>query len=137
MAQPPTPPVLLDRQQLRVTLTGWHGAPPGAHPEPFPGPLADGIVLSAWLDDVQEQAIAHANLHTSHWANAALSWIPEAPQGKVGFREKLLKHMREKRQRGELLAGRFWRWNNFKRIFSEMCGMSPLLNHTCTRLNCV
>jgi len=29
--------------------------------------------------------------------------------------------MKEKKQRGELEQDRFWRWNNFARIFSEMC----------------
>lgn len=117
-----------------MTLTEWHRASPDTHPETFPGPLGDKIVLEKWLDDTKERAVACINLHPSHWSNAALSWIPEALNEVDGFREKLLKHMREKRRRRELEADRFWRWSDFKSVFFETCGMSPPFNCSNTGL---
>jgi len=79
---------------LLEILRQWHGASSPERPASFPGPLAGKEILTAWLDDVSARA-GMRNISRRQWANATLAWIPATPEGKSGFKEQLLKLLRE------------------------------------------
>jgi hypothetical protein len=111
--------------ELRAVLNEWHRAS-DERPAPFPGPLAAKDELAAWVHDIRRRSEDRGIPH-QQWANAIISWIPSAAEGKRGFREEMLDRMREKRARGDWEQVRFWRWEGFKYLFFEMCGQSPML----------
>jgi hypothetical protein len=77
--------------------------------------------LSAWVHDVRTRS-QDRKIPRQQWANAILSWIPAAPEGKTGFRERLLKCMRDMKAAGQFEQGRFWKWETFKHLFFELRG---------------
>ncbi|KAF5349612.1 hypothetical protein D9756_008840 [Leucocoprinus leucothites] len=108
------------KDDLLEILTQWHRAPSSEHPEPFPGPLAGKDKLSSWVHSVRQRA-QERSIPRQQWANALLAWIPAAPEGKTGFKERLLKFMREVRAAGHWEKGRFWKWEEFKPMFFQLC----------------
>jgi len=105
---------------LLEILREWHRASPSERPAPFPGPLAGKNKLTSWLDDISARAVMH-NICRQQWANAILAWIPATPEGGNGFKQRLLKLLRENDscQSGDV---KFWEWDFFKHWFFHLCG---------------
>ena len=105
---------------LLEILREWHRAPSPEHPASFPGYSAGKEKLTSWLDDVSARAVIH-NICRQQWANAVLAWIPATLEGGGGFKQRLLKLLRENPsyQSGNV---RFWEWDFFKHCFFNLCG---------------
>ncbi|KAF5349702.1 hypothetical protein D9756_008837 [Leucocoprinus leucothites] len=113
------------RDHLLQILTQWHRAPSSEHPELFPGPLAGKDKLTSWVQDVGQRAQGR-NIPRQQWANALLAWIPVAPEGETGFKERLLKLIRKMKREGYFQAGRFWNWEQLKHVFFQLCGLAAV-----------
>lgn len=111
---------------LLEILRQWHRASSPERPASFPGPLARKEILTAWLDDVSARA-GMRNISRRQWANATLAWIPATPEGKSGFKEQLLKLLREENVAQQSGNVRFWEWEFFKHRFFHLCGERSVL----------
>ena len=111
---------------LLEILRQWHRASSPERPASFPGPLAGKEILTAWLDDVSARA-GMRNISRRQWANATLAWIPATPEGKSGFKEQLLKLLREENVAQQSGNVRFWEWEFFKHRFFHLCGERSVL----------
>ncbi|KAJ3556068.1 hypothetical protein NP233_g12063 [Leucocoprinus birnbaumii] len=101
-----TVPEPYSKSDLLEILIHWHQASSSEIPEAFPGPHAGKAKLAAWVHDVRKGA-EERRIPRQQWANALLAWLPAAPEGKSGFKERLLTCMRGKREAGHWEKGRF------------------------------